>query len=72
MGTSGVFIKGDFFDFDRLYFALMKYTGSHGMNDICPFPGSEAACENLLGLGYELRHAWQGDRDIEEIYNGIQ
>ena len=71
-GTNGVLLKGDFFDFDRLYFAIMKYTGSHGMYDSCPFPGCYDACENLLGLGYELRHAWQGDRNIEQVYNGIR
>ncbi len=28
-------------------------------------------CENLLGLCYEIRHAWQGDRNIEQVFNGI-
>ena len=70
--TNGVFLKGDFFDFDRLYFAIIKYTGDYVRNDACPFPGCGETCENLLGLCYELRHAWQGDRNIEEMFNGIQ
>lgn len=69
--TSGVILSGDFFDFDRLYFAIMKFTGSHGLNDECPFPDCEETCENLLGLCYELRHAWQGQRNLEQVYNGV-
>jgi len=70
--TNGVVLKGDFFDLDRLYFAIFKFTGYHGMDDQCVFPGCAAICESLLGLCYELRHAWQGDRDLEQVYNGIQ
>jgi len=70
--TNGVTLKGDFFDLDRLYFAIMKFTGNHGINDKCPFDNCYLACENLLGLCYELRHAWQGDRDIEQVYNGVE
>jgi hypothetical protein len=69
--TNGVFLKGDFFDLDRLYFAIFKFTGYHGMNDQCVFPGCAAICESLLGLCYEMRHAWQGDRGLEQVYNGI-
>jgi hypothetical protein len=50
----------------------MKYTGFHGPDSECTFPGYDAVCENLLGLCYEIRHAWQGDRDIEQVYNGIR
>jgi len=70
--TNGVMIKGDFFDLDRLYFAIMKFTGLHGIEAQCYFDGCSEACENLLGLCYEIRHAWQGDRGIEQVYNGIQ
>lgn len=69
---SGVLLKGDFFDLDRLYFAIYKYTGFHGPDNKCIFPGYDAVCENLLGLCYEIRHAWQGDRNIEQVYNGIR
>ena len=69
--TNGVFLKGDFFDLDRLYFAILKFTGYHGMDDRCAFPGCAAICESLLGLCYEMRHAWQGDRGLEQVFNGI-
>ena len=69
--TNGVLLKGDFFDLDRLYFAIMKFTGFHGYQKECTFTGCEVVCESLLGLCYELRHAWQGDRDIVQMYNGI-
>ena len=68
---NGVSLKGDFFDLDRLYFAIYKYTGFHGIDGKCIFPGYDAICENLLGLCYEIRHAWQGNRNIEQVYNGI-
>lgn len=68
---NGVLLKGDFFDLDRLYFAIYKFTGFHGIDSACTFPGYDDVCENLLGLCYEIRHAWQGDRNIERIYNGI-
>ena len=68
---NGILLKGDFFDLDRLYFAIYKYTGFHGIDSECTFPGYYIACENLLGLCYEIRHAWQGDRNIELVYNGI-
>lgn len=69
---NAVLLKGDFFDLDRLYFAIYKYTGFHGPDNKCIFPGYDAVCENLLGLCYEIRHAWQGDRNIEQVYNGIR
>jgi hypothetical protein len=56
---------------DRLYFAIVKFTGFHGIDSQCTFPGYDAVCESLLGLCYEIRHAWQGARDIEQVYNGI-
>lgn len=59
-------------DLDRLYFAIYKFTEFHGVDSTCTFPGYDATCENLLGLCYEIRHAWQGDRDIEQVYNGIR
>jgi len=27
--TSGVLLSGDFFDFDRLFFAIVKFIGTH-------------------------------------------
>ena len=64
-------ITGEFWDFDRLYFAISKLTGDYGIDTPCPFPGYDSVCENLLGLNYELRHAMQGDRGVTEHYTGI-
>jgi hypothetical protein len=69
--TKGLLIKGDFWDFDRLYYAISKFTGDFGLHHGCCFPGYESAAENLLGLNYDLRHAWQGDRELVEVYNGV-
>jgi hypothetical protein len=71
---ANVYIKGEFWDFDRLYFAITRLVGDfgrNGRNDICPFPGYDAVCESLLGLNYELRHAMQGDRELHEQFSGI-
>jgi len=70
--TNGVLLKGDFFELDRLYFAIHKFLGFHGLHSKCTFPDRYDFCESLLGLCYEIRHAWQGDRGIAEIYNGIK
>lgn len=69
--NNNVVIRGDFWEFDRLYFAISKFTGDYGIDSICPFPGYEAICESLLGLCYELRKAQEGKRDLYEQYNGI-
>jgi len=47
---NGVLLKGDFFDLDRLYFAIYKYTGFHGIDSECTFPGYDAVCENLISV----------------------
>jgi len=70
--SSGVHLEGDFFALDRLYFAIMKFTGFYGIDGRCNFPGCSQAAENLLGLCYEIRHAWQGKRNIVQVYNGIR
>ncbi|MDF2989388.1 MAG: hypothetical protein K0R50_4898 [Eubacterium sp.] len=68
---NNVILRGDFWDFDRLYFAISKFTGDYGIENSCPFPGYEAICESLLGLCYELRKAQEGKRELYEQYNGI-
>ena len=69
--NNNVIIRGDFWDFDRLYFAISKFTGDFGIDSSCPFTGYEVICESLLGLCYELRKAQEGKRDLYEQYNGI-
>lgn len=67
----GIKLQGDFFDFDRLYFAIFKLTGQFGINSKCPFDGYGEVCEYILALCYEIRHAYQGDRGLVGVYNGI-
>ena len=69
--NNGVYLVGDFFDLGRLYFAIYKFTGFHGIDNKCVFPYCEELCVRLLGLCYEIRHAWQGNRGLKRVYNGI-
>ena len=64
-------IRGEFWDIDRLYFAIERVTGNYGIERKCPYPDIEKACGYLLGLNYEFRHAMSGYREIYEQYNGI-
>jgi hypothetical protein len=67
----GIQLQGDFFDFDRLYFAIYKLTGQFGVDSKCPFEGYAEVCEYILALCYELRHAYEGDRGLVSVYNGV-
>ena len=70
--SNGVVLQGDFFDLDRLYFAIFKFTGFFGIDSKCTFDDCDEICEALLGLCYEIRHAWQGDRGLAQTYSGIK
>lgn len=61
----GVSIKGDYNDLNELYDSLSRYLGFYCENEESfPYYGYEY----LLSLNYDLRHAYQGDRetDIQE------
>ena len=65
-------ISGEFWDFDRLYYAIAKITGDYGIHDdLHPYPEIRKVCETLLALNYELRSAQSGDREITAQRNGI-
>lgn len=64
-------IRDDFWEFDRLYFALVKFTGNFGPEHSETFKGYDDVCESLLGLNYEIRHAQQGDRELYTQNSGI-
>lgn len=64
-------LEGDFFDFDRLYFPIFRLTGNFGNSPWKPSEGYDEVCEYILALCYELRHAWQGDRDLIGTFNGL-
>ena len=63
---AGVEIKGDYDDFDELYDCIYEVIGDEEDN-----PTLEKFRIQILGFCYELRHAKQGDRDIELIPNYI-
>ncbi|MFD1030048.1 DUF6904 family protein [Metaplanococcus flavidus] len=63
---TGVKISGDYFDLDDLNQAFYKVIGKEGQ-----FHGYEGSRMRLLGLSYEIRHAAQGDRNVEFVFNGL-
>ncbi|MBP8989567.1 MAG: hypothetical protein KBG64_05050 [Clostridia bacterium] len=64
---AGVTICGDQADFSHLYEAIY---------DMCSkvevFPIEEPWLIRMLALSYDLRHAMQGDRDMELVESGIE
>lgn len=68
----GLKLEGDFFDLDRLYFAIFKLTGQFGLNSKCPYEGYANVCEYILALCYEIRHAQEGNRGLIAKYNGLR
>lgn len=63
---AGVKISGDYFDLDELNKAIYHVIGDE--NKYHNFTGSRT---RLLGIAYEIRHAAQGDRNIEPVFNGM-
>ena len=64
---AGITILGDYEDLDALYDAVSNYSRfflNHQDNDY-----AENCLECLLGLCYDLRHAYQGDRGYESVEN---
>ena len=57
----GVSVKGDYNDLNELYDSLSRYLNFYCENEES-FPYN--AYEYLLSLNYDLRHAYQGDREI--------
>lgn len=66
----GAQIIGDFWEFDRLYFAIAKFIGEFGPTRDNPFPNHKSAAQTLLGLSYELRKAQHGHYGLYMQYNG--
>ena len=66
----GVFVSGDFDDIDKLYDAVWEVAapiaGDDGYSDPLHF-----AAVNVLGLCYDLRHCYMGDREVMLHENGI-
>jgi hypothetical protein len=64
--NTGVAVYGDYMDFMEMYEALHTVVGDEG-----EFLTYDAARIRVLGVCYDIRHALQGDREIEFIDNGM-
>ena len=64
--TAGVKISGDYFDLDRLNQAIY-----HVIGDEEKYYDYAGARMRILSISYEIRHAAQGDRNIESVFNGL-
>jgi len=63
---AGIAIAGDYEDLDHLYDALIRILG-----DEDEYPAYTSARIRILGLCYDIRHAYMGDRDIKVIDNNM-
>lgn len=63
---TGVKISGDYFDLDELNQALYYVVGEE--NKYYDYAGSRI---RILSISYEIRHAAQGDRNVESVFNGL-
>ncbi|MET1248875.1 hypothetical protein ABWW58_08825 [Sporolactobacillus sp. STCC-11] len=64
--ATGVTLTGDFDEFYRLYDAMSELIG-----DEDDYPNYEAARLRVLGFLYDLRHAYQGDREVSLVENHL-
>lgn len=65
----GFEICGDYDELNRLYDAVSDVVGDEGQQG---FSMSEAImAERILALNYDLRHAYQGDRNVKYVDNGM-
>ena len=62
---TGVTISGTYWDLNALYDALSNVIGEEGS-----YPEYEACRIRVLGLCYDIRHAYQGDRNRGRIEYG--
>ncbi len=64
---AGVTISGDYDDLQRLYDALTEIIGDESE----PGRPYEMPALSILAICYELRHAWQGNRAVNFVANGL-
>jgi hypothetical protein len=57
---AGVILYGDYWDLDALYYTIHELSG-----DEAPFTGHVQ--ETVLALAYEVRHCYQGDREVHKF-----
>ena len=65
--NTGVAIYGGFMDFTGLYAALHNIIGKDE-----EFPSYDGIKDRILAICYELRHAMEGDSEIEFVDNGVR
>jgi hypothetical protein len=65
---AGVEIRGDVYDFEKLVDAFHEITLDEFSEK---HKGHIDISTRVLGLCYELRHAMQGDREVELVENGM-
>jgi hypothetical protein len=63
---AGLSISGDYQDLDTLYMALLMIVGDEGEYE--HFAGARL---RVLGIMYDIRHSFQGDREFEFVDNGM-
>ncbi len=63
---AGIEISGDYQDLDTLYMSLLTIVG-----DEEEYGNYEGPSLRVLGLMYDIRHAFQGDREFEFVSNGM-
>lgn len=61
---AGIEISGDYLDLDTLYLALHTIVGDEG-----EYGDYEGARLRVLGVMYDIRHAFQGVREFEFVRN---
>ena len=66
----GISIHGDYEDLKALHIAMSDYLDFY-FNHMKE-PGAYNCYETILGLCYDIRHAYQGDRNIESIENNAE
>ncbi len=66
----GITIHGDYHDLKALYNALSDYTRFYF--DHIDIEGANSCYETVLGLCYDIRHAFQGDRNFESVDNNSE
>lgn len=63
----GITIEGDYEDFYEIVESIYRMTGFEESYDDCCW----SIKNRLLGICYDIRHAFMGDRDIKLVDNGV-
>lgn len=63
----GIIIEGDYEDFYEIVESIHRMTGFEENYDDCCW----SIKNRLLGICYDMRHAFMGDRDIKLVDNGV-